>query len=215
MARFKLLHALRPASRAAALAGATLIAVLALGLAVHRGVAAERAAPPPVLGRVVDFTLLDQSSTPVSQATLGGEPWVASFLFTRCTTICPRLGERMRAVQALSQRSDPRLRLVTFSVDPEHDAPDVLKAYADAFGADGTRWRFLTGSEQAIGEIARSFAVALEGEVDPEQPNFGIMHSGHLILVDGRGRIRGYYPSAEEGVEHRILDDLQRIGAAS
>jgi cytochrome oxidase Cu insertion factor (SCO1/SenC/PrrC family) len=56
--------------------------------------------------------------------------------------------------------------------------------------------------------------VALDGEADPTKPDFGIMHSGHLILVDGGGRIRGYYPSREDGVENRILGDLERLGAS-
>jgi cytochrome oxidase Cu insertion factor (SCO1/SenC/PrrC family) len=89
-----------------------------------------------------------------------------------------------------------------------------LQAYADAYGADSTNWRFLTGSETSIEEIARSLSVALEGEADPAKPDFGIMHSGHLILVDGRGRIRRYYPSGEEGVENRILVDLKRLRAS-
>jgi len=205
----------RSPSRAAPLATGTLLLALALGAAVRSETAGEQGPPPPVLGEVADFRLTDQSSAPVSRATLAGEPWVASFVFTRCATVCPRLNERMRAIQALSERSDPRLRLVTFSVDPEHDGPAVLQAYASAYGADATRWRFLTGSEASIREVARSFAVALDGEADPEKPDFGIMHSGHLVLVDGRGRIRGYYPSAEEGVESRLLGDLQRVGAAS
>lgn len=117
----------------------------------------------------------------------------------------------MRAVQALARRRDGALRLVTFSVDPEHDQPAVLKSYADAYGADQTSWKFLTGSEASIAAIARSFAVALAGKADPGKSDFGIMHSGHLILVDGRGRIRSYYPSSEEGVEQRILVDLKRL----
>lgn len=202
------------AARAASLVGATLLLTLVVALALRTVVAAERAVPPPVLGRVADFTLQDQSRAPVTRATFIGEPWVASFVFTRCATVCPRLNARMQTIQALSRRSAASLRLVTFSVDPEHDAPDVLKSYADAYGADTTRWRFLTGSESSIREIARSFAVALDGKADPARPDYGIMHSGHLILVDGRGWIRGYYPSSEEGVEKRILEDLQRVGTS-
>lgn len=168
----------------------------------------------PVLGRVADFALVDQTGAPVTRAAFAGRPWIANFIFTRCPSVCPRITQRMRAVQGAAQRQSDALQLVSFSVDPEHDAPAVLKSYADAYGADPTIWKFLTGSTASIDAIARSFAVALDGEADPGKSDFGIMHSGHLILVDGEARIRGYYPSAEEGVEQRILVDLKKLDVA-
>lgn len=200
-----------PAHLARRAALASWILVGALSCVALGGCAREEAKPLPVLGRVADFALVDQASAKVSRAALGGQPWVASFVFTRCPLVCPRITERMRAVQTLAQGHDDALRLVTFSVDPAHDEPSVLRSYADAHGADRTTWKFLTGSESSIEEIARSFSVALEGEADPGKSDFGIMHSGHLVLVDGRGRIRGYYPSSEEGVEQRIVRDLKRL----
>ena len=188
--------------------------MLALAVSELRGGPREERGPLPVLGRVADFALVDQTNAPVSRAALSGEPWVANFIFTRCATVCPSVTGRMRAVQALAQRHDDALQLITFSVDPEHDEPAVLKSYAEAHGVDQTRWKFLTGSEASIEAIARSFSVALEGKADPSKSNFGIMHSGHLVLVDGRGQIRGYYPSSEEGVEKRILVDLKRLDVA-
>jgi protein SCO1/2 len=193
---------------------AALILACALGTWVLVGARREAQDPLPVLGRVADFALVDQTSAPVSRAAFAGDPWIANFVFTRCPLVCPRITERMRAVQTLARRSGGPLRLVTFSVDPEHDEPAVLKSYADAHGADHERWTFLTGSASSIEEVARSFSVALEGEADPSRSDFGIMHSGHLVLVDGRGRIRRYYPSGEEGVEYRILVDLTRLDAS-
>lgn len=170
--------------------------------------------PLPVLGRVADFALVDQASAPVTRADLAGEPWIASFVFTRCPLVCPRLSARMRTVQALARDDHATIRLVSFSADPAYDQPSVLAAYADAHGADGTSWKFLTGSEESIEQIARSFAVALDGEADPAKADYGIMHSGHLILVDGSGLVRGYYRSGEDGVEQRILTDAKRLAAS-
>jgi len=195
-------------------AAATLLLAAALGFAaLGRGPHATEH-PLPILGRVADFALVDQASAPVSRTVLDGAPWVASFVFTRCPLVCPRLSDRMRTLQALAKGQATSLRLVTFSVDPEHDAPDVLQSYAEAYGADRARWRFLTGSEAQVEAVARSFSVALDGEADPSKADFGIMHSGHLVLVDGRGRIRGYYPSGEDGVERRILADVERLAGA-
>jgi protein SCO1/2 len=198
-------------TRAARLAViAALLLAPALGFSALSG-GGRTASPLPVLGRVADFALVDQSSTPVSRTQLAGAAWVANFVFTRCPTTCPRLSDRMRAIQALAKQHAESLRLVTFTVDPEHDQPDVLRPYAEAYGADPASWKFLTGSQSSIEEIVRSFAVALSGKADPAKPDLGIMHSGHLVLVDRVGRIRGYYPSSEDGVEDRILADLKRI----
>lgn len=188
----------------------SLVVVAVIGVGALRA-ATRTETPLPVLGRVADFALVDQASEPVRRADLAGEPWIASFVFTRCATVCPRISERLRTIQSLAQHGDGHLRLVTFSVDPEHDAPSVLASYAEAHGADEATWKFLTGSESTIETIARSFAVALDGEPDSSKADYGIMHSGHLVLVDRRGRIRGYYPSSEDGVEARILDDVKRI----
>lgn len=208
----KLAFERRPPSVAVRLAvAAALLLVAVLGFAALGRPTRASERPLPVLGRVADFALVDQASDPVSRDALDGEPWVASFVFTRCPLVCPRLSERMRTLQALAKGHAAPLRLVTFSVDPEHDVPDVLKSYADGYGADRARWRFLTGSEAQVAAVARSFSVALQGEADASKADFGIMHSGHLILVDGRGRIRGYYPSREDGVEKRILADLGRL----
>jgi protein SCO1/2 len=196
--------------RAAGRALAAVIVLLALVVAARAG---REDAPLPVLGRVADFELIDQTRAKVSRATLAGEPWVASFLFTRCTTVCPRLAERLRTIQKLAHQADDAL-LVTFSVDPEHDQPDVLRSYADGFDADSARWRFLTGAETSIEEIARSFAAPVSRDASAAAPDLGIMHSGHLILVDREGRIRGYYPSGEDGIERRILADLERLRAS-
>jgi protein SCO1/2 len=197
-------------ARAAFVAG--VLVVVAAG-AILAATADDRRSetPLPVLGRVADFALVDQASAPVTRADLAGEPWIANFVFTRCPLVCPRLTDRMRSVQALARDERARIRLVSFSADPEHDRPQVLAAYADAHGADGESWQFLTGNEESIAAIARSLAVALDGEADPTKPDYGIMHSGHLILVDGSGQVRGYYRSAEDGVARRILDDAKRL----
>ena len=170
----------------------------------------ERARPLPRLGRVADFSLTDQSGTPVSRRSLAGKPWVASFFFTRCPTVCPLITSRMQRLNRLASASDTPLPLVSITVDPGHDGSAVLEAYAKEHHVG---WSMLTGSEGTVQALARSFAVAMEGRADPDALNYGILHSGHLILIDGDGTIRGYYRSAEPDAEQRILDDARRLGA--
>ncbi len=161
-------------------------------------------APPvlPVLGQIPDFHLLDQHGRPFSRAALDGKPWVADFIFTSCTGPCPRMSGLMRQIQAGANQ----IRLVSFTVDPERDTPLVLGAYAQRFHADPTRWSFLTGERQALDDLARN-AFKL-GNVDGT-----LSHSTRFVLVDGRGRIRGYYGTSEDSPVTSVLRDLRVLSA--
>ena len=105
-----------------------LIKLSALGLLLVAAVAVaysssarSRAEHPPVLWAAPEFSLVDQEGAPTSKASLRGRVWIANFIFTRCTSVCPTLTARMRALQR--KLPNPELRFVSFSVDPEHDPP--------------------------------------------------------------------------------------------
>lgn len=143
-------------------------------------------------GTVGDFHLTERSGRGVSRADLAGEPWLAGFVFTRCSTICPVVTRQMARVQSALEGS--AARLVCFTVDPQHDTPEVLREYADeVVGADPERWLFLTGDQDAVYELIRkSFLLAVA--MDPGQdPGLLVSHSAYLVAVDREGRIRGYY----------------------
>jgi protein SCO1/2 len=101
------------------------------------------------LGAVGDFTLTDQEGRAVSRSQLLGKVWVASFIFTRCATLCPQVCATLAQLQE-QIRTEPDVRLVSFSVDPDEDTPAVLKKYAARFGADPERWLFLTGKRDKV-----------------------------------------------------------------
>jgi protein SCO1/2/putative membrane protein len=118
--------------------------------------------------------------------------------------MCPNITRQMARAQELLEGTDARL--VSFSVDPEHDTPEVLRAYADAVaGADPERWWFLTGDQEAIYELIRKsflLAVAMEPEQDP---GLLVAHSAFLVAVDESGRIRGYYDGeSDAGTEAAV-----------
>ena len=175
-----------------------LVSVLGAGLWRRGGV---RAADKdlPVLGNVPAFQLHDQDDKLVTLASLRGSPWVADFIFTRCPGSCPMMTGKMAAMQ---QSLPPQVKLVSFSVDPEHDTPVVLKEYAQRFSADEKRWKFLTGEQDAIMAQARGMLLtALPATAD--QP---IIHDGRFVLIDAQGRIRGAYQSNDP----QQLADLDR-----
>lgn len=166
----------------------------------------------PVLAEVPEFELLSEDGEPVSSEDLKGTPYVAAFMFTRCPTICPKVTAKMKSVADAAKRAGKAASFVSFSVDGEHDTPEVLHAYAKKHGVDRKNFHFLTGENEEIAEHAElGFKVGVSGEVDPEKPHLGITHGSHLVLVDQKGRIRGYYRSSDQDVAVELVDDLDRL----
>jgi cytochrome oxidase Cu insertion factor (SCO1/SenC/PrrC family)/uncharacterized membrane protein YozB (DUF420 family) len=177
-----------------------LAALLAAGLLCACGPRAGSAGPQldapaaseASFGELPEFRFVERSGREVTREDLLGRPWIAGFIFTRCSTICPALTRQMARAQAALAGTDALV--VAFSVDPDHDTPEVLREYADEVcGADPERWLFLTGDQEALHRLVReSFGLAVE--IDPAQdPGLRVAHSSKLAVVDAEGRIRGYY----------------------
>jgi protein SCO1 len=168
--------------------------------------------PPPELGNVGAFALTDQRGQAVTPETMRGKVWAAAFMFTRCPTVCPRITRRMRDLQQAAARDGVKLELVSFSVDPEHDTPNVLRAYAEKNGVDQTTWRFLTGDLEVIRRTSeQGFKLALDGRATEGAEHLGLFHGSHLVLVDGKGNIRGYYRTSEDEQMQQLLVDAKSL----
>lgn len=176
------------------------------------GLASAAEGQPPVLSEVPEFQLINQDSLRFGQDQLRGQIWVANFIFTRCTTICPTLTAKMAEFQK-STESLKRLRLVSFSVDPEHDTPEVLREYAAQHGADTQRWNFLTGPLEALKQaIEKGLRMSMGRDGDVANIN-EILHGPHFVLVDDRGRIRGYYDVEQAVGFESLLEDTRLLVA--
>lgn len=154
----------------------------------------------PVLGRLPDFHLIERSGKPITLADLKDRIWIADFIFTYCAGPCPRMTATFSELQK-ALKDQHTVRLVTFTVDPDRDTPNVLRDYADQHGADPNKWLFVTGKRAAIHRLVTAgFKL---GSV--ENP---MMHSTRFVLVDG-DKIRGYYDSEEpESVDSLLKDAL-------
>lgn len=175
----------------------------------------RRPPPPERVGEVPAFTLVDESGDAFTRDEMlaADKTWVIGFVFTRCASTCPAISRAMLSFQAQIERSklDDHVELLTVTVDPEYDTPEVLTAYADSIGADLDNWRFLTGDAAAIEDfVVGGFKLAVE-PAEPNQSDPGmieIAHSNKLALVDRYGGIRGYYSYDEDGLEelyHRTV----------
>lgn len=152
----------------------------------------------PVLFTVQPFTLIDHDGQPFTDRTLRGHPYIASFVFTTCKTICPMITSQQANV-ARHLADVPAVRFVSVTVDPEHDTPPVLRAYAERHHADLSRWSFLTGEPALVRRTIEGGLLQPVGEREARPDGaYDIVHAGRLLLVDGQGRARGLYTLTTE-----------------
>lgn len=189
-----------------------MLAVL-LGLWMVRGwmvqTAQRQSGNLPAFQQVGDFELTDQQGEPVTREDLKGKVWIADFIFTRCGGPCPRMSREMKSLQ--KEIRGEKLRLVSFTVDPSYDTPEILARYAQKFEADPERWLFLTGDQQAIHQLSQQHFLlgVAQAEGESREPGHSIMHSTKFVLVDTEGTIRGYYDSTDEKAVQRLMRDAE------
>ena len=177
------------------------LVVLAMVLLASCGTRYER---PPVYSTVPAFTLTNQDGAEFhSDQLLKGKVWVADFIFTNCPGPCKRMSSQMKRVQS-ELREDSDVRFVSFSVDPERDTPAALADYAKRYGADTTRWYFLTGEKETLHSLMRK--AFLLGDVDGS-----MIHSTRFGLVDRAGQVRRYYDTSEDTFFRDLIRDAREL----
>ena len=170
--------------------------------------------PPPILGQVPGFSLVDTRGELFDSTDLAGDVYVVNFFFTRCRSICiPMMNAVAKLDEGYRVNGIDGVRIVSITVDPEEDTPEKLRAWGEEHGVVPPRWTLLTGERDAIEVLVMGgFKTAL-GEPEETSPGFfDIAHSGKLVLVDGAGNIRGYYDHDETGLDevyHRSLRVLE------
>ena len=159
--------------------------------------------PPPVLSQLPEFSLVGIDGKPYGSAELRGQVYVANFFFTSCRSICPAIMKGVARLQdGFAARNITGIRLVSISVDPERDTPEVLGAYGKETGVDPHRWTLLTGDpEQVRRLVVDGFKTPVITPLPGSPGPIDIAHTGKLVLVDGFGRIRGYYGTDEMGLD--------------
>ena len=158
-------------------------------------------------GTVPVFQLTNQNGQPFGSTQLAGKIWIADFIYTTCPGPCPMISSRMSELQRPLEKTD--VRLVSFSVDPEKDTPEVLRRYSEKLQAELGRWDFLTGPKSAIYKISHDgFKLAVSDGSEAQ----GIpIHSTRIVLVDRRGQIRGYYDATEADAITKLLADTNHL----
>ncbi len=179
-------------------------------------------------GPVPDFGLVERSGRRVTLADLRGWIWLANFIYTECTDTCPLQSLQVQSLAAEFAAS-PDVRFVSITVDPDHDTPAVLAAYARRYQADRERWLFLTGSKQAIYALAKDgFKLGVtdagdagaSGVLAPVSPSPAlashgskglVMHNSRFVLIDRKAEIRAYHRSDDPDSLARLRENIRAL----
>lgn len=229
-----LLRILVPLLAVGTLSATTMMLITVLGLRGHQQPAAPDPAISqaeagltnseqalPVLRELTDFSLTERSGRTLTLADLRGKVTIASFIFTRCGGTCPRMTTAASQVAQKLQQGPmrDRVQLLSVSVDPEFDTPEVLQQYAQAWAADPKQWLFATGPRDAVLQVIRhNFLQAVEATGGSEKEP--IIHSTRFVLIDKQGRIRGLYAgisrtlpdgTAMPDEREQLLKDVHRL----
>ncbi len=147
---------------------------------------------------IPDFSFINQNGDTLRRLDLKGKIYVTDFFFTTCPTICPIMKRNLLKVYKATD-----VQLLSHTIDPVHDTPAVLKRYATDLGIKDTRWQFVTGDRKKIYEIGEKHYL-ITAQQDSTQPG-GYIHSGHFVLVDPNGHVRGLFDgTTDEGTQQTI-----------
>lgn len=140
--------------------------------------------------KIAPFVFTNQNGKKVTNKDYEGKIYVADFFFTTCQTICPKMTDNMVWLQD-KIKDNPKVKLLSHSVFPDEDTVEVLKKYAKEKGVMDEKWNLVTGNQNEIYKIARqSYLVVKTGK--PEEM-YDMVHTENFVLVDQKGRIRGFY----------------------
>jgi protein SCO1/2 len=146
------------------------------------------------------FGLIERSGKLVKSENLKGQPYLVSFFFSTCPSICVQQNQKLKELQ--DEFEGEGVRFVAISVDPEHDTPEVLREYAARFGADQEQWLFMTGDLTYIRRIG--------GEIF-QQPVSKKFHTERFVLVDPQGKIEGFYNWPEKKQYQKLKERIREL----
>lgn len=150
------------------------------------------------------FKYINQYGDSISDKNLDGKIYVADFFFTTCPSICPVMERNMLAVYNAFKNTDD-VKILSYTIDPQHDSVPVLKKYAGKLGISGNSWWFLQGHKDDTYRIAKSYLVSVQ-----EKNLAGeYIHDGYFILIDKKKRIRGTYDGTKPDEVSKLIEDIK------
>ncbi len=154
------------------------------------------------------FKYVNQYGDSITDKTLNGNIYVADFFFTTCPSICPVMQRNMLNVYN-AFKDTTGFKIISYSIDPQHDSVPILKKYADKLGISGNNWWLLQGSKNETYQLAKSYLVS----VQEKNPAGEYIHDGYFILIDKQKRIRGTYEGTDPKEVDKLIEDIKILRA--
>lgn len=205
-----------PAHNSTLSAGAMLGILVLLGALVAGGLywkkqrETARLGPPRQARQLTEFRLTERSGRPVDRAEFQGKILVVNFVFTGCSLACYEVSRRMTELQGYVA-SKPDVQLVSFSVDPRTDTPEVLSAFADRLKADPKRWLFLTGEKADMYRLIESSFLPKAPLDAPSLIPGNFDRAERIVVVDRSGKVRRYFDGMSSSVVGQVLDEIAEM----
>jgi protein SCO1 len=158
--------------------------------------------------KVPEFTFLNQDSLFISNEDFNNKVYVVEFFFTSCPSICPIMNKNMKKIEEqFGSRSD--FGIASFTIDPDHDTPSVLKAYAESYEVFSQNWHFLTGDKEKIYALANN-GFNIFASVNPRVAG-GFEHQGYFALIDKNGTIRSRTDQFDNPIVYYMGIDQEEV----
>ena len=158
---------------------------------------------------IPDFEYLNQDSVKITADDMRGKVWVAEFFFATCPTICPVMTTQMKRLNTMTKDISDELQFISFSINPKHDQPSVLKQYIEDHGIKVKNWQFLTGDESATHNLGVEYFM-VHAASDEAAPG-GFAHSPAFTLVDREGYVRGVYVGTDPKEVDKMEKDIRKL----
>jgi len=155
--------------------------------------------------KIQDWAFTNQNGKTITQDDYKGKIYVADFFFTTCTSICPIMSDNMAWLQE-NIKNYPDVMLLSYTVMPDIDTPEILKKYATERNIDDKKWNLVTGDKKDIYYLARKSYLAVKTG-DPSEM-YDMVHTENFILVDKKQRIRGFYDGTDQEDMKKLLNDI-------
>ena len=176
----------------------------------------QKAPGLPVIGNdlnhhIAPFSFVNQDGKTITNDDVKGKICVVEYFFSTCKGMCPKMNENMTAVYK-AFKGNKNVLILSHTVDPIHDTVQALKAYGTRFDADASQWMFLTGDKKQLYDMARySYLISADDDTAGISIDKDFIHDKHYVLVDGYGRVRGFYDGLDPISVKKLIDDIKAL----
>ena len=164
---------------------------------------------------IPDFSFFNEDSVIVNNKTFEGKVWISEFFFAACPSICPIMNTQLKNVEKALSQYKQDIHYLSFTIDPSHDTPSVLKTYKQKLGINNPNWSFLTGNESFTHQLGIEHFLIFAGR--EEDALGGYAHSGAFTLIDKKGYVRGVYEVVQPDLSvnkkefKRLIKDVKTL----